>query len=70
MFGFKDFDDFNEKYFSKELAAFEEFHKIRQLKYARIKYSNRFSASKIQQQAHSKDRDYIRHQNQLQQVGA
>ncbi len=61
MFGFKDFDEFNEKYFTKELVAFEEFHKIRQLRYARVKYNNRFSASKNKLQA-LKD-DHIRHQN-------
>lgn len=31
------------KYFKKELIAFEEFHKVRQLKYARVKYNNRIS---------------------------
>lgn len=69
MFGFKDFDEFNEKYFSKELVAFEEFHKIRQLKYARVKYNNRFTGSKNKLQA-LKDDQMRMHQNQLQQVGA
>jgi len=41
IFGYENFDDFNSKYFKKELVAFEEFHKIRQLKYARVKYNNR-----------------------------
>jgi hypothetical protein len=27
------------------LVAFEEFHKIRQLKYARVKYNNRISSN-------------------------
>lgn len=31
------------KYFKKELIAFEEFHKVRQLKFARVKYNNRIS---------------------------
>lgn len=41
IFGYDNFDEFNRKYFKKELVAFEEFHKIRQLKYARVKYNNR-----------------------------
>ena len=42
IFGFNDYEDFNKKYFKKELVAFEEFHKVRQLKYSRVKYQNRF----------------------------
>jgi len=41
IFGFENFDDFKTKYFKKELSAFEVFHKVRQLKYARVKYNNR-----------------------------
>ena len=41
IFGYENFQDFNSKYFKKELVAFEEFHKVRQLKYARVKYNNR-----------------------------
>ena len=41
IFGFDSYDEFNSKYFKKELVAFEEFHKVRQLKYARVKYNNR-----------------------------
>lgn len=41
IFGYSNFDEFNQKYFKKELVAFEEFYKIRQLKYARVKYNNR-----------------------------
>jgi len=29
IFGYKDFEEFNGKYFKKELVAFEDFHKIR-----------------------------------------
>jgi hypothetical protein len=29
IFGYNDFNEFNSKYFKKELVAFEEFHKIR-----------------------------------------
>lgn len=43
IFGYSSFEEFNEKYFKKELVAFEEFHKIRQLKYARMKYNNRMT---------------------------
>ena len=43
IFGFDNFDQFNNNYFKKELVAFEEFHKIRQLKYARVKYNNRIT---------------------------
>lgn len=41
IFGYDSFEEFNSKYFKKELVAFEEFHKIRQLKYARVKYNKR-----------------------------
>lgn len=41
IFGFENYADFNAKYFKKELVAFEDFYKIRQLKYARLKYNNR-----------------------------
>jgi len=44
IFGYDNFDEFNNKYFKKELVAFEEFHKIRQLKYARVKYNNRLGS--------------------------
>jgi hypothetical protein len=46
IFGFDNFQDFNSKYFKKELVAFEEFHKVRQLKYARVKYNNRVGTTK------------------------
>jgi len=68
IFSFKDFDEFNDKYFTKELVAFEEFHKIRQLKYARVKYNNRFSTNMNKLQA-LKD-EQLRQQNHLQQAGA
>jgi len=29
IFGYDNFEEFNNKYFKKELVAFEEFHKIR-----------------------------------------
>jgi hypothetical protein len=29
IFGFDNFNDFNNKYFKKELVAFEDFHKVR-----------------------------------------
>lgn len=51
IFSYESFDEFNDKYFTKELVAFEEFHKIRQLKYARVKYNNRFNSSKNKLQA-------------------
>ena len=41
IFGYESYEDFNKKYFKKELVAFEDFHKVRQLKYARVKYNNR-----------------------------
>ena len=41
IFGYEDYDEFKGKYFKKELTAFEDFHKVRQLKYARVKYNNR-----------------------------
>lgn len=46
IFGFDNYSEFNSKYFKKELVAFEEFHKIRQLKYARVKYNNRNGTKK------------------------
>jgi len=45
IFGYHNFEEFNQKYFKKELVAFEEFHKIRQLKYARVKYNNRINSN-------------------------
>lgn len=41
IFGYENYDEFKGKYFKKELTAFEDFHKVRQLKYARVKYNNR-----------------------------
>ena len=46
IFGFDNFDDFNRQYFKKELVAFDEFYKIRQLKYSRVKYNNRVGVGK------------------------
>jgi hypothetical protein len=46
IFGFDNFQEFNSKYFKKELVAFEDFHKVRQLKYARVKYNNRIGTTK------------------------
>lgn len=42
MFSFKDFEEFNTNYFKKDLVAFDQFYKMRQLKYARVKYNKRF----------------------------
>ena len=42
IFGFRDFEEFNSNYFKKELVAFDAFYKMRQLKYARMQYNNRF----------------------------
>lgn len=53
IFGFDNFDDFNQKYFKKELVAFEEFYKIRQLKYARIRYNNRMGEKPFGLMAHN-----------------
>ena len=70
IFSFKDFDEFNDKYFSKELVAFEQFHKIRQLKYARVKYNNRFNGNFNKLQT-LKDNEAFRLQtSQLMQAGA
>ena len=41
IFGYDNYEEFINKYFKKELIAFEEFHKVRQLKYARVRYNNR-----------------------------
>jgi hypothetical protein len=41
IFGYVDFEEFNKKYFKKELEAFGVFQRVRQLKYARVKYKNR-----------------------------
>lgn len=41
IFGYDNYADFNAKYFKKELVAFEDFYKVRQLKYARLKYNKR-----------------------------
>ena len=50
IFGYDNFDDFNRKYFKKELVAFEDFHKVRQLKYARVKYNNRHGQQQMMTQ--------------------
>ena len=41
IFGYDSYQDFNSKYFKKELVAFEDYQKVRQLKYARVRYNNR-----------------------------
>jgi len=47
IFGFESFEEFNKQYFKKELVAFDDFHKVRQLKYARTKYNNRLAQKPV-----------------------
>lgn len=65
IFGFENYEDFNRNYFKKELVAFEDFQKVRQLKYARAKYHNRLSNGYLSQpnrkikHMHTDDNPYV-----------
>ncbi len=45
IFAFKNFDDFNEKYFKRGLVAMDDLNKAQHIKEVRDKYAKRFQNS-------------------------